>query len=500
MLSIASLAVIPLAYILLRVIYNTWFHPLAHVPGPRSWSATRLPFIWALLRGTIVHDFQRLHRRYGPVVRTAPDEVSISDGDGWTDIYSANSPFLKDPTWWKSQPGHPDSLLSAINPDKHAIIRKALSPGFTPRALRAQEPLLQKYVNLLVQRLHERVEKADIGYGGKEKGVEINMTPWFNYTTFDIFGELGFGESFKCLEHSQYHPWISLLFNSVKAASFVAAARFYPLLESLLMRLIPPALRKMQKDHFQQIADKVQRRLGWELQQPDIMSHLIGEGGKLELPLGELNATFMILTTAGSETTATVLTGTLNYLVNNPEKLAILVDEVRSTFHGVLDISMDAVRNLPYLNAVINEGLRLCPPVPWMLPRLVPGGGRVISRVWLPEGTRVSLQPYSLYRDPKKFHQATTFIPERWLPIQPSSPFFRDDRSAVQPFSMGTRSCMGVYIAWAEMRLILAKLLFEFDFECIHEKQLRWEELRTFLLVEKRPLEVRVSSVKNQAA
>jgi cytochrome P450 len=59
---------------------------------------------------------------------------------------------------------------------------------------------------------------------------------------------------------------------------------------------------------------------------------------------------------------------------------------------------------------------------------------------------------------------------------------------------------MGIHIAWAEMRLILAKLLFEFDFRYIHGKQLQWEELRTFLLVEKRPLEVRVSSVRNQAA
>lgn len=64
------------------------------------------------------------------------------------------------------------------------------------------------------------------------------------------------------------------------------------------------------------------------------MSHLIGENGKTELPLDELNATFMLLTTAGSETTATVLTGTLYYLVNNPGKLAILVEEVRSKFSG----------------------------------------------------------------------------------------------------------------------------------------------------------------------
>lgn len=58
---------------------------------------------------------------------------------------------------------------------------------------------------------------------------------------------------------------------------------------------------------------------------------------------------------------------------------------------------------------------------------------------------------------------------------------------------------MGIHIAWAEMRLILAKLLFEFDFEAIQGNQLRWEELRTFLLVEKRPLKVRISPVNNQS-
>ncbi|RAO73396.1 uncharacterized protein BHQ10_009408 [Talaromyces amestolkiae] len=398
--------------------------------------------------------------------------------------------FLKDPTWWKSQPGHPDSLLSAIHPDKHANIRKALSPGFTTRSLKAQEHLVQKYVNLLVQRLRERVVE-----NGSGDLLEIDIAPWFHYTTFDIFGELGFGESFDCLQHSRYHPWIALLFNSVKAASFVAATRFYPWLEFLSMKCIPQLLKEMQKDHYNQIVDKVRRRLSWELQQPDIMSHLINDNSETLLPLGELDATFMIFTTAGSETTATVLTGTLNYLVQNPAKLATLVEEVRGAFKSELDISIDAVRNLQYLNAVINEGLRLCPPVPWMLPRLVPQGGRTVCGVWLPGGTRLSLQPYSLYRNAEKFHLATTFIPERWLPAastDPDSPFFQDERASVQPFSAGPRSCMGIHLAWAEMRLILAKLLLVFDVEAVQGKRLRWEDLRTFLLVEKRPLEVRI--------
>ena len=109
--------------------------------------------------------------------------------------------------------------------------------------------------------------------------------------------------------------------------------------------------------------------------------------------------------------------------------------------------------------------------------------------------TAVSLQAYSSNRDPTRFHDATSFLPERWLAdssTNPKSPFYLDDRDGVQPFSVGPRSCLGQRLAWAEMQLILAKLLVSFDFEAVREKQWRWEDLRTFLLVEKKPLEVRV--------
>ncbi|KAL1987414.1 hypothetical protein VTN96DRAFT_3796 [Rasamsonia emersonii] len=382
--------VLLLAYPLFKVIYNLYFHPLAPIPGPRSWSASHFPFVWALLKGTIVHDIEKVHRRYGPILRIAPDEVTFSKAEAWADIFQIrpdHQQFLKDPIWWKRRPDQPDSLLTAIDPELHARILKLLTPAFTPRALRAQEPIVQRYVSLLIVRLHERVSEAEDG-----KGVEIDIAPWFNYTTFDIFGDLGFGESFDCLQHSRYHPWIALLLNSVKAASFVAAARFYPLGGILVHKV---------------------SSLNWELERPDIMSHVINKNGEIGLPIGEINATFMILTTAGSETTAAVL----------------------------------------------------C----------------------------VSIQAYSLNRDPTYFHSASSFLPECWLPeasTDPNSPSFHDERRAVQPFSVGPRACMGQHIAWAEMRLVLAKLLWTFDFEAIEGKKLKWEELRTFLLVEKKPLEM----------
>ncbi|KAI0022362.1 cytochrome P450 [Xylariomycetidae sp. FL0641] len=489
---LAALTVL-FVYPAFRIIYNIYFHPLSKVPGPRSWSASRLPFIYALLRGTLVQDVERLHRKYGLTLRIAPDEVTFAQAEAWNDIFqlrSGHQQFLKDHVWWKRQPGSPDSLISAINPEPHSRIRKALAPGFTPRALAAQEPILHRYVNLLVERLYECTRQGPDG-----RTAEIDIAPWFNFVTFDIFGDLGFGESFDCLQNSRYHPWISLLFNSVKAASFVAAARFYPLVDFVLIRCIPPSLKKMQQDHFQQIVDKVQRRMNFELDRPDLMSHVIVSDHKGGMTMGEINATFMVLTTAGSETTATVLTGTLNYLVGHPDKMSCLVREVRQAFQSEEQITLSALRNLRYLNGAINEGLRLCPPIPWVLPRRVPPGGDTVCGIWLPGGTPVSIQAYTVNRDPSYFHCANSFLPERWLPeahTDPDSPFFRDNRQAMQAFSVGPRACMGQHMAWAEMRLVLAKLLWRFDFQAVEGSRLRWEDLRTFLLVEKKPVYVKM--------
>ncbi|KAI0812129.1 cytochrome P450 [Xylaria sp. FL0064] len=484
-------------YSILRAIYNVYFHPLANVPGPCIWSASRLPFVVSLLRGTIVHDIQELHRSYGPILRIAPNEVTFARTDAWSDIMQSRSEqFLKDPVWWAKQPDNPDSLISAINPETHARMRKSLTPAFTPRALKAQEPILHYYVDLFVDRLTQLA-------GGKSstKKIELDIAPWFNYLTFDIFGDLGFGESFDCLQNSRYHPWIALLFNSVKAASFVVAARFYPLVEFLLLKIIPPRLKEMQRKHYQQIVDKVERRLNLELERPDIMSHVITGDLKRGFSVGEINATFMVLTTAGSETTATVLSGTLNYLINYPDKLEIMSNEIRTRFLAYEDITLDALSSLPYLNAVINEGLRLCPPIPWILPRKVPPRSETVCGLWLPGGTPVSIQVYTLNRDPTCFHSAASFLPQRWLRKKISnsdSPFHKDQRDGFQPFSVGPRSCLGQHLARAELRLALAKLVWMFDITAVNGQVLEWEQLRTFLLVEKKPVMVNITIRQGQ--
>ncbi|ROV90813.1 hypothetical protein VPNG_09856 [Cytospora leucostoma] len=440
-ISLAFLSIIALTedvqYAVIRAIYNVYFHPLSRIPGPRAWSATRLPYIRSLLRGTIVHDFQNLHTEYGPVLRVAPNEVIFAQEEAWPDIFlprpDTQQQFLKDPTWWKAQPGWSQSLISAIDPTEHAHIRKHLTPAFTPRALGPQEPMLHRYVNLLVERLRDIV--ASSGEGNVEE-TEVDIGPWFNFTTFNILLEI----------------WA----------------------------MASPST--MQKKHFDQIADKVNRRLNWELERPDIMSYVIrGRKGEKGLDIGVLNATFSVLTTTGSETTATVLTGTLNYLVNDPENLAILAREIRQRFESQDKITLDALRELKYLHACLSEGLRLCVPTP--------------NSFEFPGQTPVSIQAYTMNRRPEYFHDAASFRPERWLPeasSNPGSPFYDDHRQGFRPFSTGPRDCLGQHLAWAEMRLIMAKLVWNFDFKSVPGKLLRWEDLRTFLFVEKKPVFVNV--------
>lgn len=97
--------------------------------------------------------------------------------------------------------------------------------------------------------------------------------------------------------------------------------------------------------------------------------------------------------------------------------------------------------------------------------------------------------------DPSNYHNPTSFEPERWLPEASSfsSVYKNDRRDGLQPFSVGPRICIGQHLAWAEMRLILAKLLWTFDFGIVEGKTEKWEDMRHFLFVEKKGMFVRFS-------
>lgn len=137
----------------------------------------------------------------------------------------------------------------------------------------------------------------------------------------------------------------------------------------------------------------------------------------------------------------------------------------------------------------IHEGLRLYPPVPVGVPRVVGGAGQVIGGQWVAPGTRVSVHHYATYRSPQNFRDPDRFAPERWRPGREGarSPYRDDRRESCQPFAHGPRDCLGRNLALHEMRYLLARVLFRFDLGLEPESQ-GWDGQRAFVLWEKKAL------------
>lgn len=138
---------------------------------------------------------------------------------------------------------------------------------------------------------------------------------------------------------------------------------------------------------------------------------------------------------AGIDTTGDGLC-LLMWELSQPRSLSIqrrLAEELRNNPSVAAD-------QLPLLDAVICEGLRCMPPIPMSLPRLVPAGGRSIDGFWLPEGTIVSCQAYSVHRiNSEVYPNPEVFDPDRWLKAEGDA----DRRRLLFAFANGGRGCVG---------------------------------------------------------
>lgn len=211
----------------------------------------------------------------------------------------------------------------------------------------------------------------------------------------------------------------------------------------------------------------------------------------------ELLPTVSTLIIAGSETTATLLSATTYFILTHPSSLAKLQAEVRNAFQNEEEINIVSVNSLSYMLAVLNEVLRLYPPSPSSFNRVTPAAGCHIAGRFVPGNTNVAVNQWSANHSPSNFVRPDEFVPERWMGGEGDvdGEFAGDNRRVVQPFSVGRRDCIGRNLAYAEMRLILAQLVWNFDMELAGESRGWMENLRVFLVYEKRPLMVHLKPV-----
>ncbi|KAL4866519.1 hypothetical protein BDV12DRAFT_210446 [Aspergillus spectabilis] len=419
--------------VMTKVVYNLFFHPLSRFPGPRSHAISRIPYLYRAVMGTLPFDMLEFHKRYGDVVRIAPDELASAHPDAWKEIQGHRKGQREmEKAQWFYRP-LPDDPLHI-------------------------EPIIRGYVDLLMQQLRKFAQED----------APVIISDWYNYTTFDIIGDLAFGEPFGCLEGSPYDGWIRGIFASGRLGTILQALSFYPLLKQICFAMTPQSMRDAHDTHRRLTREKMLRR----------MNNTEGPG---EYAPGFAGLCLII---GGSETTATLLSWVTYLLLKNPATYQKLTKEVRTVFQSEDEINLVSVNQLLYMQACLDEALRMYPPIANGLPRVCPKGGATVMGEFIPENTYVSVHHWALYRREDYFTEPSSYQPERFL----GHPKFENDRHEVlQPFHMGPRAYLGRNLAYSEIRLIIALIIWNFDLKLADDCQ-DWIKEKNFLMWQKGPL------------
>ena len=250
-------------------------------------------------------------------------------------------------------------------------------------------------------------------------------------------------------------------------------------LDKVLFHKISAGRAKYMAYSRQQLTERT--ALGDETDRRDFFYHLLkardpetGQGFTTPELWGESN----LLIIAGSDTTSTAMAATLFYLVRHEAALHTAAAQVRAAFPTLEDIHQGPALNAcTYLRACIDEAMRLSPSVGGLLPREVLQGGLTVDGELLPQGTIVGTPHYAIHHNPAYFAEPFRFVPERWL-VQDGGAEGKEAeeekaaaaaarvalaQSAFCPFSIGPRGCIGKGLAYVEMSIALARLLFMYD-------------------------------------
>lgn len=321
--------------------------------------------------------------------------------------------------------------------ERHTRLRRAILPAFSDRALKEQEGFLTLYTDKLIAQL----KRACSAGGGEAKAEDIQR--WYSLMAFDVISDLAFGQPAGCLDNAD-QPWLQVIGQRARSIVWYQFGIYYGLDGWMGRWLAPKGTLAARQKHVELTTAKVTRRLAEKDEgRKDFMSYIVDhEAGKLsKMELVAMASSFIV---AGSGTSSSALAGITFLLGQNKDKYRLLADEIRASFHQASEITIESTARLSYLKAVIDEGLRLCPPSPSTLPRFVPGKGEVIDGKWVPGGMAVGVHQLSAGRMEGNFKRAGEFIPERWMVgSKEGEEFAGDDRFATQPYSYGPRNCIG---------------------------------------------------------
>ncbi|GME26776.1 benzoate 4-monooxygenase [Neofusicoccum parvum] len=452
--TLLSLALLVPLYLLLTFLHTTLLHPLRHIPGPPLARFTRAWSRLHNLRGRKSHVIHAAHQRYGAVIRVGPDELSFASPSAVRAIYASDA-FVKEENFYRAKTIFVENhVMSMRDPDAHRARKRLLQRGFSQAAMLDFEPHMASKIRAMLDQWATR--------GAREPGRAIDVYPWALWLAFDTVYHLMFDEDPGSVEKGEPH-WVMHYMRSWRP-TFIYK-EFVPQLErwgTLVPGYVGGYFRdvKTWKDFAVKVIERCRAR---GTRTPFLQNALRGDDVFLDRPLtdSELTEESMGGMFGGSGTTANTFVFLLWGALSKPEIARRLNEELRTAFpdRRAVPAAVECVK-LPYLQAVINETLRVYPTIIATLPRTALRD-TTVDGIYIPKGTIVGTQNYTIQRDAKAFPSPNEFIPERWLEKEGEE--LR--KEAFVPFSVGQRSCLGINLAKMELSKLVAAFFLRFDAE-----------------------------------
>ncbi|KAJ9608403.1 hypothetical protein H2200_007391 [Cladophialophora chaetospira] len=444
--------------------------PLRTVPGPFLARFTKLWYLRNVWRGDFEKTNVALHKKHGSVVRIAPNYYSIDDADAIKTIYGHGTHFVK--AKWYIASGNPKSetpdIFTELNPTRHAENRRKVAALYSMSSLVPMEQNAIDCAKILVGKFTAFAEQR----------VSFNLQVWLQYFAFDTIALITLSKRFGFLDTGTDNAgMIAALDHYLRYLSKVG---IYPEWHSFLMRVLsffpntgsrylgiftqqqvaegqktkPKSL--LEKDEAKQTDDFLTKLLRMHALQPD------------KFPISAVFGTCMTNIGAGSDTTSVSLAGIMHQLMKSPATVAKLRQELDQAVEerGSTEIlSFQESQRLPYLQAVIKEGLRLHPATGFPMVRVVPKGGVQMCGRFFPEKTEVGVNTWVAHANKDMFGpDAEQFRPERWLEDPEKA---AEMNRNILTFGAGSRTCIGKNISLLEISILIPELVRKFNFTLV---------------------------------
>ncbi|BCR99312.1 cytochrome P450 [Aspergillus luchuensis] len=464
-----------------EAIRRLYFHPLAHIPGPRLAALTWwYEFYFDVIQsGQYVFKIQDLHTRYGPIIRITPDEVHINDV-GFLDTIYAHSMARRDKYGYQLRSLRvPGGLGTTTDHDLHKVRRESLAPFFSKRNILHMEGLISDKVDQLKRLISTHVAED----------TPVNLSDAFFAFSNDVVNNFLFAHRTDVLASE---PKAAILrHNSKELLMGININKHFPQIPDFLVSLpvsisrpmMPPGLvdllalfDRVRKEIFMITKAKesgvaVKDKTGPTGKESVFDSLLdspnLPASEKMPLRLQQEGA---LLVLAGTESPAQTLNIIFYHLLANPTVLEKLRRELRAV---PIPSSWTQLEQLPYLSAVIEEGNRLSFGVTARSARIAyepltytpssyvaltcPPSTKSKSYT-IPPGTPICTTTLSAHTADTVFPDPFVFDPERWL-----GDAGKERRRFQMAFNKGGRKCLGIELARAELYLVVAALVREFD-------------------------------------